>query len=62
MEKIINSILALFLIIILLPVFIVISIFILIEDGRPIIFKQERFGKDMKRFDMYKFRSMKVHK
>lgn len=62
MEKIINSTLTLFLIIILLPVFIVISIFILIEDGRPIIFKQERFGKDMKRFDMYKFRSMKVHK
>lgn len=55
MEKIINSILTLFLIIILIPVFIVISIFILIEDGRPIIFKQERFGKDMKRFDMYKF-------
>ncbi len=61
MKKITNSILSLLLIIILIPIFIIIYIAILIEDGHPVIFKQERFGKDMKSFNIYKFRSMKIH-
>jgi lipopolysaccharide/colanic/teichoic acid biosynthesis glycosyltransferase len=31
----------------------------LFEDGRPIIFKQQRVGKDGKSFTMYKFRTMR---
>jgi len=41
------------------PILLVVSICILIEDGRPIIFKQTRIGKDGKFFDMIKLRSMR---
>lgn len=37
---------------------IVIAILIKLEDGDPVIFKQKRMGKDLKPFEIYKFRSM----
>jgi lipopolysaccharide/colanic/teichoic acid biosynthesis glycosyltransferase len=40
------------------PVGIIIVTFIFIESRRPILFIQERVGKDGKVFKMYKFRSM----
>lgn len=49
---------SLFLIIILSPLYIIISIFVLIFMGWPILFKQERIGKNEKKFNMYKFRTM----
>lgn len=48
--------------IIFLPVMLVAAIWILIEDGRPVIFKQHRIGKDNKPFVMHKFRTMKKEK
>lgn len=45
--------------ILLLPVFMIVVIFIKIEDPKgPIFFKQVRIGKDETEFYMYKFRSM----
>lgn len=41
------------------PLWLIIALAILIEDGRPVIFKQKRAGKDGKLFTMYKFRSMR---
>jgi len=41
------------------PILLVVSICILIEDGKPIIFRQTRVGKDGKFFDMVKLRSMR---
>lgn len=40
------------------PIFLITTIAILFEDGRPVIFAQPRMGKDMKPFTFYKFRSM----
>jgi O-antigen biosynthesis protein WbqP len=54
-----NKILAFFLLIIISPLFVFISIVILIEDGFPIFFKQKRFGIDNSFFILYKFRTMK---
>ena len=42
------------------PLFAVIAIAIRLEDGMPVIYKQERIGKHGKPFFIYKFRSMKV--
>ena len=54
-----NKTIALFLIIILIPFFLIITIFILIEDGLPFFFTQKRVGVNYSFFYIYKFRSMK---
>ena len=48
-------------IIVLAPLFIIVSIIILLVMGSPIFFKQERIGLNNKPFVIYKFRSM-LHK
>lgn len=52
---------ALILLIILLPLFLVISIFILVLDGFPIFFQQKRPGQHEKIFKIYKFKTMKKY-
>jgi O-antigen biosynthesis protein WbqP len=54
-----NRLSALFVLIILLPVFLVVALAIFIEDGFPVFFKQNRIGINYSFFDIYKFRSMK---
>jgi len=54
-----SKFLAIILLFIFLPFFFIISIFILIEDGIPVFFTQERIGKNYSMFRIYKFRSMK---
>lgn len=44
---------------ILSPVFLVISVWILIDDPGPIVFTQKRIGKNKRYFKLHKFRSMK---
>lgn len=47
------------LIIILFPIFLLITIFIKLEDGGKILFAHSRIGYKGKKFEIYKFRSMK---
>jgi O-antigen biosynthesis protein WbqP len=54
-----NRIFALILIIILSPIFLLVAIAIIIEDGFPILFSQKRIGINYTFFHIYKFRSMK---
>jgi lipopolysaccharide/colanic/teichoic acid biosynthesis glycosyltransferase len=44
--------------VLLLPIFLIISIIILIDDGLPIFYKQTRIGKNFQPFKLLKFRSM----
>lgn len=46
--------------VILSPVFLVLSIWILIDDPGSILFTQKRVGKDKRYFKLHKFRSMKL--
>ena len=57
-KRFFDIILSLLAIIILSPVYIIISILVLIFMGWPILFKQPRPGKNEKIFNMYKFRTM----
>ena len=57
-KRVLDFSLALLAIIILSPVYIIISILVVIFMGWPILFKQPRPGKNEKIFNMYKFRTM----
>ena len=57
-KRVIDFCIALIALIILFPVLSVLAIMIRIKLGNPVIFKQERVGKDEKIFTMYKFRTM----
>jgi O-antigen biosynthesis protein WbqP len=46
---------------VLLPVFLIISLAIYIDDPGSVIFKQDRIGKNKKIFKLHKFRSMKLN-
>lgn len=47
-------------IIILSPIFLIVAVAIKIDSRGPVLFKQDRIGKDGKVFKIYKFRSMIV--
>ncbi len=54
-----NRLFALIFLLFLSPLFLLVAISILIEDGVPIFFKQKRVGINYTFFNIYKFRSMK---
>jgi len=54
-----NRLFALLLLILLSPLFLLVAIAILIENGFPVFFKQKRVGVNYSFFPIYKFRSMK---
>ena len=54
-----NRLLALILIFILSPIFLIIGVAIILEDGFPFLFTQKRIGINYTFFNIYKFRSMK---
>ena len=57
-KRSLDLITALFLVIILSPVMLIAAILIAVNRDGPILFKQERPGKDGKLFTVYKFRTM----
>ena len=57
-KRFLDIILSFIAIIILSPIFIVVAILVRTKIGNPVIFTQERPGKNEKIFKMYKFRSM----
>jgi len=62
MKILLDKVLSLIFIIFALPIIIIFSILIYLEDGFPIFFKQERTGWDGRRFVVYKMRSLKINK
>lgn len=62
LKVILDFSLSIFIAIVLLPVLLGIGVSIMLSMGKPIIFKQERIGKNNKPFIMYKFRTMREPK
>ena len=60
MKRLIDFLLALICLIIFSPLFLICYIAIRIEDGKPVIFKQQRIGRYGKPFYIYKFRSLTI--
>jgi lipopolysaccharide/colanic/teichoic acid biosynthesis glycosyltransferase len=58
LKRAFDIIFALIFLILLIPLFLIIAIFISIDSRGSIFFKQTRVGKNGKKFTLYKFRSM----
>ncbi len=59
-KRLMDIILSLSSIILLIPLFIIIGILIKRDSKGPVIFKQERYGKNKEPFYIYKFRTMRL--
>lgn len=57
-KRLLDIILSLIAIIVLSPVYLIVAIVVRIQMGSPVLFSQDRIGKDEKVFKLYKFRSM----
>jgi len=54
-----NRFFAIVLLVVGSPIYLLIALFIVLEDGFPVFFKQKRVGINYTFFNIYKFRSMK---
>ena len=59
MKRFFDFFASLILLIILSPLFLIVSLIIIIDDGVPVIFSQPRVGMGNELFNIYKFRTMK---
>ncbi|MBR4451982.1 MAG: sugar transferase [Clostridia bacterium] len=59
MKRFFDFFASLIMLIVLSPVFLIVSIIIIIDDGMPVIFRQHRVGKGNELFYIYKFRTMR---
>lgn len=58
LKRLFDIVFSVLVLIVLLPVFIVIAILIIIDDGFPVFYLQERIGKNFIPFKLIKFRTM----
>ncbi len=59
-KRIIDAVLSFCGLVVLSPVFLFLSVWIVIDDPGPILFTQKRVGKNKQYFKLHKFRSMKM--
>mgnify|MGYP001402504323 CR=1 FL=1 len=60
LKRIIDICLSIFALVLLIPFFVLVSLYILVTDGTPTVIKQNRVGLHGKQFKMFKFRTMKT--
>lgn len=60
-KRVFDIVFSLFIIIITSPVLLLVALGVKLSSPGPVLFKQQRVGKEKKLFTMYKFRSMKVN-
>lgn len=59
-KRIFDAVLSFGGLVVLSPVFLFLSLWIIIDDPGPVLFTQKRLGKDKQYFKLHKFRSMKM--
>ena len=57
-KRFLDIVLSLIAIIVLSPIYLIVAIVVRIQMGSPVLFSQDRIGKDEEIFKLYKFRSM----
>ena len=60
LKRLLDLLVSLLLIVLLVPIFIFVSLLILSDMGRPVLFAQIRSGKNKNAFKIFKFRTMKL--
>lgn len=60
LKRVLDVAFSLVALILLSPLFLLIAILVKLDSPGPVIFKQQRYGKDKVLFDIYKFRSMRT--
>ena len=58
MKRLIDIVLSMAALVLLSPLLVAAAVAILVEDGRPVLFRQTRVGQGGRAFGMFKFRSM----
>ncbi|HNX53065.1 MAG TPA: sugar transferase [Pontiellaceae bacterium] len=58
-KRLMDVVCSLMAIILLIPLFVVVSVLIVLEDGWPVLYVQQRVGINGRIFNFYKFRSMR---
>ena len=59
-KRLFDIVLSFFGLVLLSPIFLFITLWIVIDDPGPVLFSQKRIGRDKRFFKLHKFRSMKV--
>ena len=59
MKRTIDLALSLVLAVLALPLMVLTALLVVLEDGRPILYRQERVGENGRAFTLSKFRSMR---
>lgn len=59
-KRCIDIVLSFFGLVLLSPVFAILSLWIVLDDPGPVLFTQKRIGRDKQYFKLHKFRSMKM--
>jgi len=60
-KEIIDVLLSIIIVLFMLPLFLIVSILIILDSKGPVLFVQQRVGKNLKIFKIYKFRTMHVY-
>jgi putative colanic acid biosynthesis UDP-glucose lipid carrier transferase len=60
-KRIFDMVFSVFTVVLFFPLFIIIAIITFLSSKGPVLYKQERIGRDGKSFYMYKFRSMNIN-
>lgn len=60
-KRIFDMVFSVFTVVLFFPLFIIIAVITFLSSKGPVLYKQERIGRDGKSFYMYKFRSMNIN-